>query len=167
VTVRRSARLSSPRRDKPTSDDSYRDYLQSPEWKATREWALERANWRCQVCASTTVLDVHHNTYERRGHEWPSDLVVLCRECHTLFHGRMEDAKPKMVKLAEPAPAASSPEAEGLRRQAQELREALRRAWDPLEQEAILTQIQSLDRKRRELATNWRHTRAQDPNTEA
>jgi len=64
-----------------------RDYLASPEWLARRREALDRAGGRCQVCnRSDGILDTHHRTYERLGHEDPADLIVLCRSCHHLFH---------------------------------------------------------------------------------
>lgn len=78
----------------------YQAYLQSDEWKAKREWALERGGRKCQICASEDHLDVHHNTYERRGHEWPADLVVLCRECHELFHCRLGKNGPRNPPLS-------------------------------------------------------------------
>lgn len=64
----------------------YRDYLQTPEWQATCKGALHRAKYCCQTCASKGELHVHHRTYARRGHEWSSDLIVLCAPCHSLFH---------------------------------------------------------------------------------
>lgn len=64
----------------------YQDYLESDEWKQRREWVLEDAGHRCQVCNAPNDLHVHHRTYERRGCEKPGDLTVLCAECHRLFH---------------------------------------------------------------------------------
>jgi hypothetical protein len=65
----------------------YREvYLRSDHWRETRAAALERAEHKCQVCAATKRLDVHHNTYERLGQERPADLVVLCRTCHDRHH---------------------------------------------------------------------------------
>lgn len=65
----------------------YKDYLKTDWWKEVREAALERANHRCQVCNGTRGgLNVHHRTYERRGFENPEDVIVLCRDCHALFH---------------------------------------------------------------------------------
>lgn len=74
------------RRDDILSGMNYREYLQSEHWLNMRRGALERAGWRCQVCNNKTRLDVHHRTYERRGHELPDDLTVLCRSCHETFH---------------------------------------------------------------------------------
>lgn len=64
----------------------YRDFLQTPEWQTTRKAALKRAGYACQVCNRRRQLHVHHRTYERRGAELARDLVVLCDECHALYH---------------------------------------------------------------------------------
>lgn len=64
----------------------YQAYLQTPEWQEKRDQALERSGHRCQLCNSDDSLNVHHRTYERRGNEELSDLTVLCRQCHNLFH---------------------------------------------------------------------------------
>lgn len=71
---------------------SYPDYLQTEHWQQKREEAHERANGRCQVCNTTSSLNVHHRTYIRRGYELPEDLIVLCKGCHQLFHdnGKLE-----------------------------------------------------------------------------
>ena len=65
---------------------TYSEYIQSDGWKVRRLRALALAKNHCQVCRATTHLDVHHNTYERLGHEADDDLFVLCRSCHDLFH---------------------------------------------------------------------------------
>ena len=65
----------------------YSDYLQTYHWHEVRVAALDRAKYRCQVCnRKDLTLNVHHRTYERRGEELPEDVIVLCRECHELFH---------------------------------------------------------------------------------
>ena len=65
----------------------YQDYLQTDHWKTTRRAAIKAAHKRCQVCnAGDRRLEVHHRTYDRRGMEAPEDLIVLCDECHDLFH---------------------------------------------------------------------------------
>lgn len=65
---------------------SYSDYLQTPHWRAVRDGALNRADGHCQICGHDQDLEVHHNSYKRRGYERSSDLVVLCSTCHELFH---------------------------------------------------------------------------------
>lgn len=64
----------------------YQDYLRTPEWLETREWKLKRAGFRCQACNVNGHLQVHHRTYENRGNERDSDLIVLCSDCHSIFH---------------------------------------------------------------------------------
>lgn len=66
---------------------SYKDYLKTVHWKAMKDKALARAKHRCQVCNSSEKLNVHHRTYDRLGEEKLSDLTVLCRVCHSKFHG--------------------------------------------------------------------------------
>jgi len=67
---------------------SFAEYRMQPEWRARRSATLARAGYRCQVCAEhDDRLDAHHNSYERYGDEEPFDLVVLCAQCHELFHG--------------------------------------------------------------------------------
>lgn len=68
---------------------SYRAYLDSPEWMRKAEAAKERAGQRCQGCNASrehVILDAHHRTYERLGHEEPGDITVLCRRCHQAIH---------------------------------------------------------------------------------
>ncbi len=68
-------------------DMTYQEYLQSDEWKYRADRAKKCAGHRCQVCNSTEKsLDTHHRTYDRLGCEQDEDLIVLCRNCHTLFH---------------------------------------------------------------------------------
>lgn len=64
----------------------YQEYLRSPKWQATREQALARAGYRCQVCNRSDQLQVHHRTYANLGNELPNDLTVLCDPCHDRFH---------------------------------------------------------------------------------
>ncbi len=71
----------------------FAEYRLTPEWQCRRTQALSRAGYRCQTCAARDArLDVHHNSYENYGDERPQDLLVLCEDCHALFHRRMQDA---------------------------------------------------------------------------
>jgi hypothetical protein len=76
-------------------------YVLTAHWQTVRSFMLDRAGHRCQTCSSRISLDVHHNNYESLGEETPYDLVVLCRDCHGIFHERR--------KLAQKAAAASEP----------------------------------------------------------
>lgn len=77
---------------------SYKQYLQSEHWKELRETKLMESNGRCQKCKRTSNLQVHHLTYDRKGCERLSDLMVLCERCHEkehkLFPAYVDDWKP-------------------------------------------------------------------------
>ena len=64
----------------------YSEYLETPEWKRTRERILVRDGRSCRRCMSRKNVQVHHLTYERRGRERDEDLITLCRRCHELAH---------------------------------------------------------------------------------
>jgi 5-methylcytosine-specific restriction endonuclease McrA len=64
----------------------YQSYIHSDVWRAKAEAAIERAGGRCQVCNGRSRLNVHHRTYQQLGREADTDLIVLCRFCHELFH---------------------------------------------------------------------------------
>lgn len=66
---------------------TYAEYLKTDHWKLTRDKALKRAGYKCQICAETSRLEVHHNDYSRLGGENRTDLVVLCSVCHKTHHG--------------------------------------------------------------------------------
>jgi hypothetical protein len=68
----------------------YQDYLKTMRWAEKRAEARAAAGDRCQLCnAGNRTLHVHHRTYERRGHERPDDLIVLCAHCHAKFHDKL------------------------------------------------------------------------------
>jgi 5-methylcytosine-specific restriction endonuclease McrA len=65
----------------------YREYLQTPEWRATRTKHLKDIGHICQLCGANNVsLEVHHNNYNQRGEERSRDLIALCRHCHEHHH---------------------------------------------------------------------------------
>lgn len=71
---------------------SYKEYLFTPEWQAKREAKIKEANRCCQLCGVRLSFNssfppvIHHRTYERVRNESLYDLIVLCRDCHELFH---------------------------------------------------------------------------------
>lgn len=67
----------------------YRQYLETDHWKTMRMDMLKRAKFACQLCSAKGQLHVHHRTYERRGEENYSDLIVLCANCHGKFHDKL------------------------------------------------------------------------------
>ena len=69
----------------------YRDYLKTKHWSKLRSKMLAKFDRRCGICGSGDSPNVHHIDYGRRGREKPSDLIVLCRDCHQAHHdGRHE-----------------------------------------------------------------------------
>lgn len=64
----------------------YWEYIKSDLWKQRRYAALERADFRCELCGETDNLNVHHLTYERLGNEDPHDLMVICGGHHWMEH---------------------------------------------------------------------------------
>jgi 5-methylcytosine-specific restriction endonuclease McrA len=82
----------------------YAEYLRTPEWRNRRRDKIRAAGRRCERCRAQGVLHVHHLTYDRRGQEAWSDLLVLCRSCHMAEHG---------VTGTEPDPEEAALAAEG------------------------------------------------------
>lgn len=79
----------------------YREYLRSEHWQTQRRRALYRAGFQCKACESTRELNVHHLSYDRRGREQESDLIVLCLPCHRMVHQMLERQPPGWRDMAE------------------------------------------------------------------
>ena len=64
--------------------EEYVDYIQSNEWRQRCRNLIRKRGRRCEKCGGNgKVLEVHHLTYERLGHERDEDLEVVCRgRCH-------------------------------------------------------------------------------------
>lgn len=74
---------------------SYFKYLKTPHWRAIRLLALKMYK-SCVICNSKKKLDVHHRNYDHLFEEIiTEDLIVLCNDCHGLYHGI---EKPKVKK---------------------------------------------------------------------
>jgi hypothetical protein len=68
-------------------------------WQKTRRRKLRQQPW-CKfrsLGGCRAPLDVHHRTYERLGHERMSDLDVVCRRHHDLWHA-LQDIDRWMTK---------------------------------------------------------------------
>ena len=94
------------RRRQYCSDECANLYRQLFLWPTASRHAIKMANGRCQQCGITDKgicksrhlrwgvrrLEVHHivplNGEERAWHRlnYPSNLLVLCHECHVLLH---------------------------------------------------------------------------------
>ena len=65
---------------------TYEAYLQTEEFDQIRQAVFSRDGRKCVVCGSTETLQPHHLTYDRLYHEEISDLITLCRRCHSIYH---------------------------------------------------------------------------------
>lgn len=63
----------------------YISYINSGKWR-NKSKRIRKKRGACEHCGSIYRLQVHHLTYERLGNELPSDLLVLCRDCHLVIH---------------------------------------------------------------------------------
>ena len=82
---------------------TYGQYLETPQWRATRAAALLRAGNRCALDGSHGEdLDVLHNTRERLGAELDSDLVVLCASCRELVRAALPCHSPAADEIPYP-----------------------------------------------------------------
>jgi hypothetical protein len=72
-----------------TAYSNYQEYLAHPVFRAARDIAMRRADWRCACGAPAT--EVHHP-----GHQYPpwgmfdvpSNLKPICHDCHCGSHGK-------------------------------------------------------------------------------
>lgn len=77
---------------------NYHAYIRSQDWIDKSNKAKKRAGYRCQLCNAPegeVTLNTHHRTYERLGNEIPSDLIVLCSDCHKTHHGVIQRNAPR------------------------------------------------------------------------
>lgn len=84
----------------------YSAYLDSPRWKAFRQWVLIVRGRRCERCGSPSRLAVHHVTYRRLGHEHLDDVRVLCEACHNALHALKRQRRIKTSQRRYPRRAA-------------------------------------------------------------
>jgi len=63
------------------------EYRKTLAWQHRRGLVLNRAGWVCEGCRIRPATQVHHLTNEHYGNEFLWELVAVCRECHTRYHG--------------------------------------------------------------------------------
>lgn len=65
----------------------YDEVLASDRWREARYLAGRRAGWKCEKCGNDGKLDGHHwMGYSMLGREMPSDIRMLCQQCHRQAH---------------------------------------------------------------------------------
>lgn len=76
-------------------------YLASREWAVLREQVRERAANLCErgrlLGHLAPLQNVHHQTYERLGHERLEDLLGVCRPCHEYLSAKRND-DPSLIR---------------------------------------------------------------------
>lgn len=75
----------------------YRSFLKTPYWKAISAHSKFKAGYKCQLCNSPYKLNTHHRNYAIHGleHANVNDLIVLCENCHSYYHGKSSQSKQK------------------------------------------------------------------------
>ena len=73
---------------------TYYEFLNTPYWEGVRQYKLKKAEYKCELCGKSGILNVHHKTYDRHGMEHvrsvaDKDLIVLCKDCHRKFHEKL------------------------------------------------------------------------------
>ena len=75
-------------------NDFYKTY-QTTEWQRKKNSVLERDDYTCQICGSSSgIMQVHHITYKHckgKAYNAPmGDLITLCEDCHAHDDGDHE-----------------------------------------------------------------------------
>jgi len=61
---------------------------------------LERDGWRCQLCGSRGVLEVHHITARSKmGDDTEENLITLCSGCHRKLHLHVRSSESPIEQL--------------------------------------------------------------------
>ena len=67
--------------------NEYLTYMNSEQWRYTRQKRIDLDGGRCVMCGAWTALEVHHLHYKNLGHEnIVKDLVTVCADCHKKIH---------------------------------------------------------------------------------
>ena len=81
----------------------YQAYLESDQWRSTRNFTMDRVRsytnkpvYQCEECKEffrNDAIHVHHKHYRTVGRERQEDLMVLCKWCHALTHGKYSEKR--------------------------------------------------------------------------
>ncbi len=68
------------------------EYMNSKKWEDLRRKALQRADYKCELCGSPYKA-VHHIRYPKKYREDHVDnLIAVCERCHAKLHGIRDEA---------------------------------------------------------------------------
>ena len=74
----------------------YREQLKTKKWKELSEKVKDYYDHACVGCGTNQNLNTHHKRYYKNRKAWEyeiKDLVVLCKDCHNLFHENLDKLK--------------------------------------------------------------------------
>lgn len=80
-------------------DPKYAQFYHSVQWRQLSSAMLSKAGYKCQRCERKGIIrvasDVHHEVPIQTDEGWirrfdPSNLIVLCAECHNTAHHRFQ-----------------------------------------------------------------------------
>lgn len=75
--------------ESPDYSSRYLAYIASPSWRRKRAQLFKARGRQCETCGATRgIIQAHHLTYARLGHELLTDLQVICKPCHEHHHGK-------------------------------------------------------------------------------
>lgn len=70
---------------------SYQKQLATKQWKDFRKLVLSQRGKKCEMCGSKENIQIHHTHYITGRKAWeymPTDVLVLCKDCHGKIHGK-------------------------------------------------------------------------------
>ena len=74
-----------------------REWYRSKAWNGLRKKALNRAEYKCEICEnSESRLHVHHVDRTSINHDL-SNLIVLCFYCHQTIHSLLKSKNPEKL----------------------------------------------------------------------
>lgn len=67
----------------------YNTFLKTRYWRDVSAFVKNERGGVCEICNSTTRVEVHHLSYSHHGDEYHhlDDLICLCHKCHSKVHG--------------------------------------------------------------------------------
>lgn len=69
--------------------------------KDTYNYVIERDNYSCRLCGSTSFLQLHHILYRSQRKDLINDVdncIMLCSDCHRLVHSNKKKWQPILLK---------------------------------------------------------------------
>lgn len=83
----------------------YSESLKNPKWQKKRLEIMQRAGWKCELCANAEEnLQIHHKKYVSGYKPWDYEndlLMCLCESCHKLISGKNKQSPQPEQKSSE------------------------------------------------------------------